>query len=52
MSAEIKAATGEEVVLVGGRGGIFEIRRGGKVLYSKASTGRFPESGEAAALFQ
>lgn len=51
MSAEIKAATGEDATLVGGRGGIFEIRRDGEVLYSKASTGRFPNPGEAAALF-
>lgn len=33
----------------GGRG-IFEIRQGGRVLYSKASTGHFPTPVELAAL--
>ncbi|NNC89867.1 MAG: hypothetical protein HKN82_15525 [Akkermansiaceae bacterium] len=45
------AKTGEKVKLVRGGGGIFEVRRDGEVLYSKAETGRFPEPGEAAKLF-
>lgn len=51
MSAEIKQATEESVTLVGGAGGIFEIRRDGEVLWKKLRNGHFPEDGEAAALF-
>lgn len=40
-----------DVTLVPGGGGIFEIRRDGNVLYSKAETGRFPKPGEGAELF-
>lgn len=51
MSAEIKAATGCDVTLVGGSGGIFEIRRDGVVIWKKVSGGGFPAEGEAAELF-
>ena len=34
------------VTLVPGTGGIFEIRLDGEVLFSKKSSGRFPESKE------
>lgn len=52
MSAEIKEAIGGEVTLVGGGGGIFEVRRDGKVLWAKERGGPFPAPSEAAALFQ
>ena len=51
MSAEIKDATGGEVLLVGGGGGIFEIRNNGDILWKKERGGSFPAKGEAAALF-
>ncbi|MBK1835151.1 Rdx family protein [Roseibacillus ishigakijimensis] len=51
MSAEIKTATDEEITLVAGGGGIFEIRQDGNLLWKKQRSGHFPNSGEAAALF-
>lgn len=51
MLAEIESATSEKVLLVGGGGGIFEIRREGKVLWQKERGGPFPKEGEASALF-
>ena len=51
MSAEITEATGEQVKLIAGGGGIFEVRRDGKVLWEKVSHGVFPKPGEAAELF-
>jgi len=32
--------------LIEGRGGVFEVREGRKLIYSKRSTGRFPEHQE------
>jgi len=51
VSAEIKKATGQEVKLIGGGGGIFEIREDGKLLWKKERGGAFPADGEGAALF-
>jgi len=51
VSAEISGATGKEVNLIGGGGGIFEIRMDGKILWKKVRSGPFPAEGEAAALF-
>ena len=51
MSAEIERVTGDSVTLVGGGGGIFEIRRDGAVIWKKHPSGDFPSPGEAAALF-
>ena len=51
MSAEIEKATGQEVTLVGGGGGIFEIRQDGAVIWKKERSGHYPKPGEAAALF-
>lgn len=50
MSAEIKEATGKEVFLIEGGGGIFEIRQDGDILWKKTESGVFPADGEAAAL--
>lgn len=52
MSAEIKTVTDEEITLIPGEGGIFEIRKDGELLYKKERTGGFPQEGEASALFQ
>lgn len=48
MAAELKEATGTEAVLIAGRGGVFDVIVDGKLIYSKAKTGRFPNSGEVA----
>ncbi len=52
MSAEIEQATGQKVTLIGGGGGIFEIRKDGKLLWKKERGGAFPADGEGAALFE
>lgn len=51
MSAEIEKVTGEKVTLIGGAGGIFEIRCNGEILLAKEKGADFPKPGEAAALF-
>lgn len=51
MSAEIKEATGHDAKMVGGGGGIFEIRQDGEVIWKKQKSGHFPKPGEAKALF-
>ena len=51
MSAEITEATGVEVKMIAGGGGIFEVRRDGEVLWEKTQSGVFPKPGEGAALF-
>jgi predicted Rdx family selenoprotein len=51
VSAEIKNVSDDEITLIPGEGGIFEIRRDGEVLFKKERTGGFPAKGEAAALF-
>ena len=50
MAAEIQDQLGLAPRLIRGGGGIFEIRREGRGLYSKKQTGRFPAPGEAASL--
>lgn len=47
MAAELKEAFQTSSTLIPGGGGIFEITVDGKVVYSKAETGRFPKPGEA-----
>ena len=47
MAAELKAALQVPSTLIPGRGGIFEVTVDGRVVYSKAETGRFPRPGEA-----
>ena len=51
MSAEIKTVTEEEITLIPGQGGIFEIRQDDKLLFKKERSGDFPLKGEAATLF-
>ena len=43
-------ATGVKPALIAGGGGAFDIKKDGKVLFSKFNSGRFPEVGEVAAL--
>ncbi len=46
MADEINKQFGEEPELIKGRDGVFEVALDGENLYSKKSTGRFPEPGE------
>lgn len=53
MAEEILASHGASVsglLIVPGAGGIFTIAAGGRTLYDKKDTGRFPQPGEAARL--
>lgn len=52
MAAEIKDRLGLEARLIRGGGGVFELRREGRVLYSKKETGSFPAPGEASRLLR
>jgi len=38
--------------LIKGRDGVFEVRLGDELIYSKSDTGRFPEGGEVEALLE
>ncbi len=46
MAASIKKKYGVEPELVPGGGGIFDVKRDGKLLFSKHESGRFPEDQE------
>ena len=49
-AAEVKGAHGVEATLVVGRGGVFQVRVDGRLVYDKAETHRFPDDGELARL--
>jgi selenoprotein W-related protein len=42
----IKQKTGDNVELIEGSGGIFDVVQDGRKIYSKHDTGRFPEHDE------
>ncbi|NLW29857.1 MAG: SelT/SelW/SelH family protein [Fibrobacter sp.] len=46
MAQEIKETFGYEAQLVKSSGGVFEIEKNGKLIFSKKKTGKFPEPGE------
>jgi selenoprotein W-related protein len=49
LAAELKSALPDRVrniQLIKGSGGVFEVRNGEQVLFSKRQLGRFPEEGE------
>ena len=48
--AEIEEAVGTTAELIEGGGGVFDVTVDGERIYSKHSTGRFPEAGEVAKL--
>ncbi|NKB32900.1 MAG: hypothetical protein GKR91_07360 [Pseudomonadales bacterium] len=50
MSAEIKQAVGEDATLIPGGGGIFDVKVGDTLIFSKHKLGRFPIDGEIAEL--
>lgn len=41
-----------EVELIAGSGGVFDVVAGGQKIFSKATTGRFPEEGEIVRLIE
>lgn len=49
MAAEIQSVLGVEPELIPGKGGIFDVKADGKLVFSKHAVGRFPESGEVLA---
>ena len=50
--AELQEGLGEKARLIEGRGGIFDVKVDGKLVYSKHQTGRFPDSGEVLKLIK
>ena len=50
MAAELQKQFGGECELIKSSGGVFEVEIDGKLIFSKASLGRFPEEGEVARL--
>jgi len=48
VAAELEDILRVPTTLIPGRGGVFQIRIDGRVVYCKAETGRFPKPGEAA----
>jgi selenoprotein W-related protein len=46
LAASIKKKTGVDPRLIKGDNGIFDVEVDGKLIYSKAETGRFPEDDE------
>jgi selT/selW/selH-like putative selenoprotein len=48
VAAELEKAFGVQSELIPGSGGVFTVTVDGRVVYSKAETGGFPEPGEAA----
>jgi selenoprotein W-related protein len=52
LAAELKRELGIDAEVVAGRGGVFEVKSDGEVIYSKSVTGRFPNAGEVTALLK
>lgn len=50
MAAELEKELGAEVTLIKGSGGVFDVEADGRLVYSKARTGRFPDPGEVPAV--
>ena len=46
MAAAIKKQTRVDSEFIKGKGGIFDVRLNGELIYSKHETGRFPEDAE------
>jgi len=52
LAAELKREFNVDAELVAGHGGVFEVSVDGRRLFSKRSTGRFPEDGEVTGLIR
>jgi predicted Rdx family selenoprotein len=46
LAAAIEKSLGVRPKLIEGRGGVFEVKSGAALLFSKKATGRFPENDE------
>jgi selenoprotein W-related protein len=47
LKAELEKAVPDiKVQLIEGSGGVFEVKKDGRLIFSKKQTGRFPEPGE------
>jgi selT/selW/selH-like putative selenoprotein len=46
LAAAIKKACDAQPKLIEGHGGVFDVRVDGELIYSKHSTGRFPDEAE------
>jgi selenoprotein W-related protein len=46
LAAKIKIQHGLDVELIQGKGGVFDVKVDGKLIYSKKETGRFPADDE------
>ena len=46
MADDIEKQLGKRPELIRGKDGVFEVELDGELVYSKKSTGRFPEPGE------
>ena len=46
LAEEIEKTFGYETELVKSSGGVFEVEKNGKLIFSKKKTGRFPDPGE------
>jgi len=52
LAAELKSEFSYETELVKSSGGVFEVEFNGKLIFSKATLGRFPEDGEVMELLK
>lgn len=52
MAAEVKQELGIDVELIEGSHGIFDVKADGKLVFSKNTTGRFPNAGEVGGLLK
>jgi selT/selW/selH-like putative selenoprotein len=52
LADELKSRFGIEVALIKGRDGAFEVTHDDDLIYSKKSTGRFPDDDEVEAIIQ
>ena len=50
MAADLEANINEPSELIQSSGGVFEVERDNKLIFSKKATGRFPEEGEVLAI--
>jgi selT/selW/selH-like putative selenoprotein len=49
LAEAIKKKHGIQVTMIEGRGGVFDVRVDGSLIYSKQQTGQFPEHAEVLA---